>query len=354
MGGLFDRAGREAELAKLEDRAADPGLWADQEGAQKLLRRIAEGRAPLERLDNLIRRHGDLAILRELGQEENDAQVREEVEEGWRELTREAERLEMGVVFRGKYDRGNAILALHAGAGGTDAQDWVESLARMYNRWAGSHGFQAETLDLLEGDEAGLKSITIQVTGENAYGYLKAERGVHRLVRISPFDASGRRHTSFASVDCLPQMEEDDAEVTINPEDLRIDPFRAGGAGGQHVNKTESAVRIVHLPTNTVVTCQKERSQHSNRDTAMGILRAKLTELKLEEEEREIQNIRGDQGEIAWGNQIRSYVFQPYSLVKDHRTGVELGNVQGVMDGELDPLILAWLQWSASAAGGRG
>ncbi len=328
-------------------------MWTDQESAQKLLRQIAEGRAPLDRYDRLVRRHGDLQTLRELGQEEDDDQVRGEVEEGWRELVREAERMEMELVFRGKYDRGNAILALHAGAGGTDAQDWVESMARMYNRWAGSHGFRSETLDLLEGDEAGLKSITLLVKGENAYGYLKAERGVHRLVRISPFDASGRRHTSFASVDCLPQMEEDDAGVEINPDDLRIDTFRAGGAGGQHINKTESAVRIVHLPTNIVVTCQKERSQHANRDTAMGILRAKLTELKIEEGEREIQSIRGDQGEIAWGNQIRSYVFQPYSLVKDHRTGVELGNVQGVMDGDLDPLILAWLQHSA-VEGGAG
>ena len=249
----------------------------------------------------------------------------------------------METLLSGKYDGKNTILSLHAGAGGTEAQDWVGMLLRMYTRWAEDKGYKVSTLDMLPGDEAGVKSVTILVEGLNAYGYLKSEKGVHRLVRISPFDAAGRRHTSFASADVMPEID-DDIEVDIKPDDLKIDTFRSGGAGGQHVNKTESAVRITHIPTGTVVSCQNERSQQSNRNTAMKILRAKLFDIYQEEQQKELDKIRGAQKEIAWGNQIRSYVFHPYSLVKDHRTNAEVGNVQAVMDGEF---INAYLKFMA-------
>ncbi|HEY8449964.1 MAG TPA: peptide chain release factor 2, partial [Bacillota bacterium] len=251
------------------------------------------------------------------------------------------------LLLTGEYDAEDAILSLHPGAGGTESQDWAEMLMRMYVRWAERKGFEVRVLDYLEGEEAGLKSATLSIRGRYAYGFLKAEKGVHRLVRISPFDASGRRHTSFASVDVLPDLE-DDGDVEIRPEDLRIDTFRSGGAGGQHVNKTDSAVRITHLPTGIVVSCQNERSQHANREAAMKILKARLRKLKEEERERQLAELRGEQGEIAWGNQIRSYVFHPYTLVKDHRTGVEVGNVQAVMDGDIDVFIYALLEQRAA------
>lgn len=325
---------------------AEPGFWSDPEEARKALRRASAVKAPLERFRALEKRAGDLEALIELGEEEQDLSLAGEVSLELEALRRDLRQMELEVLLNGRYDARNAIVSLHAGAGGTEAQDWVQMLLRMYTRWAEGHGFEVEVLDLLEGDEAGIKSVTLLVRGDNAYGFLKPERGVHRLVRISPFDASGRRHTSFASVDVTPEIEEE-GEIEVDPDDLRIDTFRSSGAGGQHVNKTDSAVRITHLPTGIVVQCQNERSQHANRETAMRILKSKLAKLREEEREKEIAALRGVQQEIAWGSQIRSYVFQPYSLVKDHRTGVEIGNVEGVMDGNLDPFIYAYLEQNA-------
>ena len=282
-------------------------------------------------------------VLLELYAESGDAGLGAELEDSIGMLTGALDRWEQENLFSGPHDRRNALISLHAGAGGTEAQDWVEMLFRMYGRWAQEHDCKVEVLDLLPGDEAGIKSITALIAGHMAYGNLKAERGVHRLVRISPFDASGRRHTSFASVDVIPEVEED-AEVGIDPDDLRIDTYRASGHGGQHVNKTDSAVRITHLPTNTVVQCQSERSQLANRLRAMKILRSRLNELKMREQEEMMAGLRGEQREIAWGSQIRSYTFEPYTLVKDHRTGVEIGNVQAVMNGAIDPFIEAFLR----------
>ena len=285
----------------------------------------------------------ELTTLWQLAIEEDDTGLEPEIEQGVRAIRQRFESLELEILLSGPYDRNNAILTLHAGAGGTEAQDWVQMLYRLYMRWGERHGYKVETLDFLPGDEAGIKSATLSFSGENAYGYAKSEKGVHRLVRISPFDASGRRHTSFASVDVIPEVTEDN-EITIDPEELRIDTYRSSGAGGQHVNKTDSAIRITHLPTGTVVQCQSERSQTQNKLAAMRVLQAKLLELKRKEQEAEISEIRGDQQEIAWGSQIRSYVFHPYSLVKDHRTNVETGNVSAVMDGEIDQFIAAFLQ----------
>jgi peptide chain release factor 2 len=282
-------------------------------------------------------------VLLELYAESGDAGLGVELENGVGMLVGALDRWEQANLFSGPYDRRNALISLHAGAGGTEAQDWVEMLFRMYGRWAQEHDCKVEVLDLLPGDEAGVKSITALIDGRMAYGNLKAERGVHRLVRISPFDASGRRHTSFASVDVIPEVEED-AELEIDPDDLRIDTFRASGHGGQHINKTDSAVRITHLPTNTVVQCQSERSQLSNRLWAMKMLRSRLHELKTREQDEKMAGLRGEQREISWGSQIRSYTFEPYTLVKDHRTGVEIGNVQAVMNGGIDPFIDAYLR----------
>ena len=289
----------------------------------------------------------DVAILWELATEESDDSQEAEIARGVKQLQVKFAQLDLEILLSGPYDRHNAIVTLHAGAGGTEAQDWVQMLYRMYVRWAERHGYKVATLDLLPGEEAGVKSVTMSVAGENAYGYAKGEKGVHRLVRISPFDASGRRHTSFASADVIPEVT-DDSEVTIDPEELRVDTYRSGGAGGQHVNKTDSAVRITHLPTGIVVQCQSERSQIQNRASAMRILQAKLLELKRKQQEDELSEIRGEQQEIAWGSQIRSYVFHPYSLVKDHRTGVETGNVGAVMDGEIDMFTAAYLQHTKS------
>ncbi len=291
----------------------------------------------------------NVSLLLELYGESGDAGLGSELEDESKKLSAALDRWEQQNLYSGPYDRRNALISLHAGAGGTEAQDWVEMLFRMYGRWAQEHNYKVDVLDLLPGDEAGIKSITSLIAGPMAYGHLKAERGVHRLVRISPFDASGRRHTSFASVDVIPEVE-DDAEVEIDPEDLRVDTFRASGHGGQHINKTDSAVRITHLPTNTVVQCQSERSQLSNRLWAMKMLRSRLYELKVREQEEKMSRLRGEQREIAWGNQIRSYTFEPYTLVKDHRTGVEIGNVQAVMDGAIDPFIEAYLRHTHTGA----
>jgi len=287
---------------------------------------------------------GDLTALYELAMEEDDDSLEPEVEAGVKKLQEKFDGLELEILLSGQYDRNNAILTLHAGAGGTEAQDWVSMLYRMYVRWGERRDYKVETMDLLPGDEAGIKSATISIAGENAYGYAKSEKGVHRLVRVSPFDAAGRRHTSFASVDVIPEVPEDDSEITINPDELKVDTYRASGAGGQHINKTSSAVRITHLPTGIVVACQSERSQIQNRAYVMRVLKAKLLELKRKQQEDEISEIRGEQQEIAWGSQIRSYVFHPYNLVKDHRTNVETANVSAVMDGEIDEFIAAYLQ----------
>lgn len=342
-GGLFDLDGKKARLKELEQKMGEEGFWNRPDEASKVSKEASDLKNEIERYQTMTQNVSDLEALVELAEEDGDLSLLPEAESTLGSLEEEFKEYELRSLLNEDYDRSNAIMTLHAGAGGTEAQDWVSMLLRMYTRWCENKGFKCETLDLLPGEEAGIKSVTLLVKGDYAYGFLKSEKGVHRLVRISPFDASARRHTSFASVEVLPELEEDN-KVEINPEDLRIDTFRSSGAGGQHVNKTDSAVRITHIPTGIVVQCQNERSQHANRLTAMKILQAKLLELKLEEQRSKIEELRGDQGEIAWGNQIRSYVFQPYSLVKDHRTQLEIGNVQAVMDGDIDPFIYAFLE----------
>lgn len=307
-----------------------------------MLQRTKVLKAKVETYEKLLSDLEDLKVLNELGIEEQDESVIPEVKQELERLKDAYGKLKLETLLNGLYDRNNAIMTLHAGAGGTEAQDWVQMLLRMYTRWAEDHDYEVRTLDYLDGDEAGIKSVTIQIIGENAYGYLRSEKGVHRLVRISPFDASGRRHTSFASVDVMPELD-DEIEVEIRPEDLKIDTYRSSGAGGQHVNKTESAVRITHIPTGIVVSCQNERSQIQNRETAMKMLKAKLLELKEREQKEKIEDLKGVQMDIAWGSQIRSYVFCPYTMVKDHRTNYETGDVQAVMDGDLDKFIHAFL-----------
>lgn len=330
-------------MKQLEEATLASGFWDDREGAQKVLQRVNMLKERVRRFDQLAAQYEDMKVLWELGLEEKDESVEGEVTGQMKRWLKTLESMELEVLLSGPYDSHHAIIALHAGAGGTEAQDWVSMLMRMYTRYCEREGYKVEVMDYLAGDEAGVKSVTLSIEGMNAYGYLKSEKGVHRLVRISPFDTNGRRHTSFASADVLPQVEYDD-EVEINPDDLRVDTYRSGGKGGQHLNKTDSAVRITHMPTGIVVQCQDERSQHSNRDKAMKLLRAKLLEQKLREQEEQMAEIRGDQQEIGWGSQIRSYVFQPYRLIKDHRTGVEVGNVDAVMDGELESFIAAYLQ----------
>ena len=329
-------------MNELEHKAAEPDFWNDIENSQKVLQKTKSIKNKLERFQSLISEWEDLRTLCELGIEEQDESVIAEVGEELKKVKDDLEKLRMETLLTGKYDKNNAILTLHAGAGGTEAQDWVQMLLRMYTRWCDKKGYIVKTIDFLDGDEAGIKSVTIQVIGENAFGYLKSEKGVHRLVRISPFDASGRRHTSFASMDVMPELDED-IVIDINPEDLRIDTYRSSGAGGQHINKTESAIRITHIPTGLVAACQTERSQFQNRDTAMKMLKAKLFELKEREQKEKIEDLKGIQMDIAWGSQIRSYVFCPYTLVKDHRTNYEEGNVDSVMDGGLDGFINSFL-----------
>lgn len=333
----------EAELKELENKTSDPDFWSDLENSQKVLQQIKRIKDKVERYQKLYSQWEDLKVLTELSIEEGNIEMADELEKELIDLEKKIEEFKLEILLNGPYDKNNAILSIHAGAGGTEAQDWAEMLLRMYTRWATKKGYKVETLDILPGEEAGIKNVTIRVVGENAYGYLKAEKGVHRLVRISPFDAAGRRHTSFAAVEVLPEVE-DDTDIEIKEEELEIDTFRASGAGGQHVNKTESAVRIKHIPTGIVVTCQNERSQHKNREIALKILKAKLLELKEKERREKIQKLKGEQTEIGWGNQIRSYVFCPYTLVKDHRTEAEVGNVEAVMDGEIDVFINAYLK----------
>lgn len=338
----FDIARLKGEIEELEQKAAEPGFWDDLENSQKVLQRTKGLKTRVERYERLVSDLDDIKTLNELGMEEDDADVIPEIKDGLDKLKSRYEKLRLETLLTQPYDKNNAILTLHAGAGGTEAQDWVQMLLRMYTRWAEAHDYTVKILDYLDGDEAGIKSVTINVIGENAYGYLRSEKGVHRLVRISPFDASGRRHTSFASLEVMPELD-DDIQVDINPEDLRVDTYRASGAGGQHINKTDSAIRITHIPTGVVVSCQTERSQFQNKDTAMKMLRSKLMELKEREHKEKIEDLKGVQLDIAWGSQIRSYVFCPYTLVKDHRTNYEMGDVYAVMDGELDHFINAFL-----------
>lgn len=320
-----------------------PNFWDSQSEAQAVINESNALKEAVNQFNEMNETHENLEMTHELLKEEFDAELHAELESEVTELTTAMSEFELQLLLSEPHDKNNAILELHPGAGGTESQDWGSMLLRMYTRWGEKKGFKVETLDYLPGDEAGIKSVTLLFKGHNAYGYLKAEKGVHRLVRISPFDASGRRHTSFVSCEVMPEFN-DEIDIDIRTEDLKIDTYRASGAGGQHINTTDSAVRITHVPTNTVVTCQTERSQIKNRERAMKMLQAKLYQLKLDEQQAELDEIRGEQKEIGWGSQIRSYVFHPYSLVKDHRTSTESGNVQGVMDGDLDPFIDAYLR----------
>jgi peptide chain release factor 2 len=322
---------------------AAPNFWDDQQAAQTVINEANALKDLVGEFTDLNDTYENLEVTYELLKEEPDEDLQKELVQEVKELTKNLNQFELQLLLNEPYDKNNAILELHPGAGGTESQDWGSMLLRMYTRWAEKKGFKVETLDYLPGEEAGIKSVTLLIKGHNAYGYLKAEKGVHRLVRISPFDASGRRHTSFVSVEVMPEFNED-IEIEVRTEDIKVDTYRSSGAGGQHVNTTDSAVRITHIPTGIVVTCQSERSQIKNREKAMKMLKAKLYQKKLEEQQQELAQLRGEQKEIGWGSQIRSYVFHPYSLVKDHRTGVEIGNVQSVMDGEIDPFIDAFLR----------
>ena len=321
-----------------------PGFWDNPDYSNKKMKELKNLKDTVDQINGLETQYEDIETLIEMGNEEEDESMVEEIRGELDSFAAELETLRIGTLLTGEYDKNDAILKLNAGAGGTESCDWCSMLYRMYTRWAEKKGFQVEVLDYLDGDEAGIKSVTFQVNGENAYGYLKSEKGVHRLVRISPFNAQGKRQTSFVSLDVMPNIEED-LDVEINDEDLRIDTYRSSGAGGQHINKTSSAIRITHLPTGIVVQCQNERSQFQNKDKAMQMLKAKLYMLKQEENAQKLSGIRGEVKEIGWGNQIRSYVFQPYTMVKDHRTSHETGNVDAVMDGDLDPFINAYLKW---------
>lgn len=331
----------------MEHQTAAPNFWDDQANAQKMMKHVAALKEPIEHVNALKRRLDDFAVMVSLAEEAGDAELLSEARAEGGALEKDVHQFELQILLNGKYDAFDAIVTIHAGAGGTEAQDWAEMLQRMYIRWAERHKCKVEVLDFLAGDEAGTKSVTLGIRGPYAYGFLRPEMGVHRLVRMSPFDASGRRHTSFAAVEVMPEVNEDVEDIEIRSEDLRVDTYRASGAGGQHINKTDSAVRLTHLPTGVVVACQQERSQIQNRAVAMTMLRSRLVELKLEEQNKEMAQVRGPQMEITWGSQIRSYVFQPYQMVKDHRSAVEMGNVQAVMDGELDPFIYGFLEKKA-------
>lgn len=330
------------ETSELEARALEPDFWGNVERAQSVQTRMRQLQRRVERYHALEKERENILVLCELGNEEEDLDVLQEAKDVAVRFWHDLEKMRLETLLTGEYDKNNAILTLHAGAGGTEAQDWVEMLYRMYNRWAEAHDFQVKELDYLDGDEAGIKSASILITGDNAYGFLRSEIGVHRLVRISPFDSSGRRHTSFASCEVIPELD-DSINITINPTDLRIDTYRASGKGGQHINKTDSAVRLTHIPTGCVTSCQSERSQVQNKETAMSMLKAKLFALAQAAHMEKIEDLKGNQMEIAWGSQIRSYVFCPYTMVKDHRTGFEVVDVNSVMDGEIDGFINAFL-----------
>lgn len=346
METLFDVANLEAQLKKLEAQTFEPNFWEDSKKNAGILKQINQIKGKIEQYKKVKSELESVLEMNELLLAEPMEDMQQEVFGSTKKLEKALEKLEISTLLSGKYDQNNAIITLHPGAGGTEAQDWAEMLYRMYTRWANDNGYTVTELDYLDGDEAGLKSVTALISGDYAYGYLKGEQGVHRLVRISPFDAGGRRHTSFASLEVLPEIA-DDIELEINPDDLRVDTYRASGAGGQHVNKTSSAVRITHIPTNIVVSCQSERSQIQNRETAMKMLKSKLLDLKEKEQKDTIEELKGIQMDIAWGSQIRSYVFCPYTLVKDHRTNYEVGNVQAVMDGDINGFIDSYLKLQA-------
>ena len=339
----FDLAGLKAEQKTLEEQMGVPGFWDDVDAANKVNQRVKAVQSKINRYERLQAASEDLLTLVEMIEEEEDDSLAEELVREYEVFARNVEEIRLSTLLKGEYDSSNAVLSLHAGAGGTEAQDWVQILYRMYTRYCTERGWVVRELDMLDGDEAGIKSVTFEVSGDSAYGYLKAEKGVHRLVRISPFDSSGRRHTSFASLDVTPIFDSDDNSIVIDADDLRVDTYRSSGAGGQHVNKTSSAIRITHLPSGIVVQCQNERSQLQNKETAMRMLKGKLLELQERERMEQMAQIKGDMKKIEWGSQIRSYVFQPYTLVKDHRTGTENGNIQAVMDGDLDSFINAYL-----------
>ncbi|WP_257708852.1 peptide chain release factor 2 [Macrococcoides caseolyticum] len=342
--GSLDLEEKETNIKEYEEMMADPDFWNDGDKAQDIINKNNALKSVVQEFSTLEERLENSEVLFEMYKEESDEDTHQELIEQLNTLQQIANDFELKMLLSGEFDANNAILELHPGAGGTESQDWGEMLLRMYQRFADKKGFKVETVDYLPGDEAGIKSVTLLIKGHNAYGYLKAEKGVHRLVRISPFDSSGRRHTSFVSCEVTPEFDNDNIEIEINSEDIKIDTYRASGAGGQHVNTTDSAVRITHQPTGIVVTCQNERSQIKNREQAMKMLKAKLYQKKIEEQEAELAAIRGEQKEIGWGSQIRSYVFHPYSMVKDHRTNVETGNTNAVMDGDIDLFIDAYLK----------
>ncbi|MCI6226116.1 MAG: peptide chain release factor 2 [Clostridiales bacterium] len=335
------------ELSELQIETEQEGFWNDVERSQRIAQKIKRLENKIKKYDHLVADWEDTLTLCEMAQEEDDASQLEEVAQGYETLEKEVSDRRLAALLTGEYDANNAILTFHAGAGGTEAQDWTEMLYRMYTRWAERHGFTYQLLDYEDGDEAGIKSASILIEGDNAYGYLKSENGVHRLVRVSPFDANARRQTSFSALEVMPEIE-DDGEIEIRPEEIEMQVFRSSGAGGQHINKTSSAVRLIHLPTGVVVSCQTERSQFQNRDNCMKMLRAKLAEMKAQQHAEKISDIKGVQMKIEWGSQIRSYVFMPYTLVKDTRTGFETGNIQNVMDGDIDGFINAYLTASAN------
>ena len=343
LASALGLAQMKSEIQQLENRAAEPGFWDDMDNSQKILQKTANLKAKVEKYEKLVARYEDAMALIELGDEAEDESLIEEAQTELDGIRADIDRQRLETLLTGEYDKNNAILTFHAGSGGTEAQDWAEMLYRMYTRWAAAHGFNVKEIDYLDGDEAGLKSAVLLIEGENAYGYLKSEAGVHRLVRVSPFDSAGRRHTSFSSLEVMPEIN-DDIKVEIPPEEIKMDVYRASGAGGQKVNKTSSAVRLTHIPTGIVVASQVERSQYQNRDVAMKMLVSKLIEIKEREHLEKIEDIKGVQKEITWGSQIRSYVFMPYTLVKDHRTSFETGNINAVMDGDLDGFINAYLK----------
>ncbi len=342
--GALDLENKSNRIQELEREMEAPDFWNDANSSTAKTKELKSLKDDMAVYNSLEELYGDIEAYIELGNEEEDPEILAEAKEAFAEFEKTYENIRLKTLLSGEYDKDSAIVTLHSGAGGTEACDWAQMLYRMYTRWALDHEFTVEELDMQEGDEAGIKSVTFQVTGENAYGYLKSEKGVHRLVRISPFNANGKRQTSFASCEVMPDIEED-LDVEIRDEDIRIDTYRSSGAGGQHINKTSSAIRITHFPTGIVVQCQNERSQHMNKDKAMQMLKAKLYLLKQQENQEKAEGIRGEVTEIGWGNQIRSYVMQPYTMVKDLRTGEETGNVDAVMDGALDPFINSYLKW---------
>ena len=339
----FDISKLETELKELEAKTIQDGFWNDQKNSNKVLAEIKNRKGKVTKFKELLNELNNIKELIDLVEMEEDKSLEDEINSNTKKIEKEIEKFELQTLLSGKYDSNNAILTLHPGAGGTESQDWAEMLYRMYTRWASKNGYEVKELDYLEGDEAGIKSVTFVVNGENAYGYLKGEMGVHRLVRISPFDSGGRRHTSFASLEVIPEIE-DDVDLYINPDDIKMDVFRASGAGGQHINKTSSAVRLTHIPTGIVVACQTQRSQIQNRENAMKMLKSKLLDLKERENKETIEELKGVQRDIAWGSQIRSYVFCPYTMVKDHRTNFETGNIEAVMNGEIDGFIESYLK----------